>query len=87
MDIGWKLASTVAAGAAAFVASKVAEQGWKLATGHDAPRGEDEEDANLVQVLVFAVVSAALVTLAQRYAMKGAKRWYGGPATKSLPQA
>ena len=43
MDLGWKLASAGAMAGAAFVASKVAEGGWKAVTGHDAPHEDDDD--------------------------------------------
>lgn len=76
MDIGWKLASAGAMAGAAFVASKIAEGGWKAVTGHDIPH-EDDDDVQLVQLVAFAAASAVLVALAQRYALRGAKKWYG----------
>ena len=76
MDIGWKLASAAAMASAAYVAGKVAEGGWKVVTGHSAPIDDDEDEAPLTQLLIFAAISAVLVTLAQRYAMRGASKVY-----------
>ncbi|WP_043535783.1 DUF4235 domain-containing protein [Actinomyces polynesiensis] len=76
MDIGWKIASAGSMAAAAFVASKIAEGGWKAVTGKDVPH-EDDDDVQLVPLLAFAAASAVLVALAQRFAMKGTKKWYG----------
>ncbi|MDN6429550.1 MAG: DUF4235 domain-containing protein [Propionibacterium sp.] len=76
MDFGWKITSAGAMAGAAFLASKVAETGWKAATGHDVPH-EDDDEVQMVQLIAFAAVSAVLVAVAQRYAMRGAKKWYG----------
>ena len=77
MDIGWKLASAGATAVAALVASKATETGWRFITGHDAPHGDDDDEVSVLQVVVFAAVSAAAVALARRYAVRGAKKWYG----------
>ncbi|QPK81087.1 DUF4235 domain-containing protein [Schaalia sp. ZJ405] len=75
-DLGWKIASAAALGLSALVASKVTEFGWKAVTGHDIPR-EDQDEASLVSLVLFAAASAAVVSVAQRYAIRGAKKWYG----------
>ncbi len=75
MDIGWKLASTGAAAAAALIAGKAATVGWKLITGNDAP-SDDDDDVQLIQLLAFSAASAIVVSLAQRFTMRGAKRIY-----------
>ena len=79
MDIGWKIASAGSLAVAGFIADRVVDAGWKVATGHSAPRGAEEEaQANLAEVLVFAVVSGVLVTLIQRLAVKQTNKWYVG---------
>lgn len=80
MDIGWKIASAVALGIAGAASSKIAEAGWQLVTGHKPPR-EDEDGVALVQLIVFAALSAALGAVVQRFALRGAKRWWGRGAS------
>jgi hypothetical protein len=82
MDIGWKLASAGAAAIATIISGRIAEAGWRLVTGHEAPR-DDDDDAPVVQLVVFAAVSAAVAALAQRSAVRGARKWYG---PRSLPK-
>ncbi|WP_115726796.1 DUF4235 domain-containing protein [Actinomyces culturomici] len=81
-DLGWKLASAGAMAISAMGAGKVAEAGWKLVTGRDIPR-EDDDEVALVSLILFAAASAAIVAVAQRYAIRSAKKWYG-PAPKKL---
>ena len=76
MDMGWKIASAGATAAATFLAAKATNAGWKLATGNEAPAVDDDEVPS-TQVVVFAAVAAVVATLAQRYATRGAKKWYG----------
>ncbi len=75
MDIGWKLASAGAGALASLVAGRLVDGGWKLATGRDVPH-EDDDEVSILQLVVFAAVSAAVAALAQRAAVKGAKKWY-----------
>ena len=72
-DLTWKIASAAAAALAAMGASKIAEIGWRLATGNEAPR-EDDDEAALVSLVVFAAASASVVAIAQRYAIRSAKK-------------
>lgn len=74
-DLGWKLASTGAMAVSALAAGKITELGWKLVTGHDVPH-EDDDEAALVSLVLFAAASAAIVAVAQRYALRSAKKWY-----------
>jgi len=83
MDIGWKIASAGAGAIASLVAGRVVDGGWKLATGKDAPH-EDDDEVSILQLVVFAAVSAVVASLAQRAAVRGAKKWY---RPKPLPHA
>ncbi|MDC4232293.1 DUF4235 domain-containing protein [Actinomyces sp. B33] len=75
-DLGWKLASAGALAVAAFGANKLTEAGWKLVTGKKIPK-EGDDEAALVSIVLFSAASAAIVAVAQHYAMKRAKKWYG----------
>lgn len=74
-DLGWKLASAATLSLSAFAASKLTEVAWRAVTGREAPR-EDQDDVSLASLMLFAAASAAVVAVAQRYAVKGAKKWY-----------
>ena len=41
-DLRWTVVSTASTALAALAAGKVAELGWKLVTGREAPRNYDE---------------------------------------------
>lgn len=84
MDIGWKAASTAALLIAGLVSDNIVNVAWKAVTGHHPPRGEDEAEARLAELLVFAVVSAILATLLRRLTMKKAAKWYGGSQKRLL---
>ena len=74
-DLRWTVVSTASTALAALAAGKVAELGWKLVTGREAPRNADEE-ATLMSVVLFAAASAAVVTVAQHYTTRRTRSWY-----------
>lgn len=76
MDIGWKIVSAGGSLVAGFIAKKIVEQGWQFATGHNAP-DEDDFQSNLVEAVVFSVVTAATNTIIRNLVMKKADDWYG----------
>lgn len=75
-DMGWTIIRGVAIAAAGLIASKVIGTGWKLATGGDTP--EDDDEATLVSVIAFAVLTAVLGALLQHFSVRKAASWYGG---------
>lgn len=85
MNVTWKLGSMAALAAAGFVASKVTEVGWKMATGRPAPM-EDDEEATLVSIVLFAAASAAVAAVAQRYASRTAARVFDPTGEKGIRQ-
>lgn len=83
MDMTWKLGSMAALAAAGFVAGKVTEAGWKMATGRPVPLDEDD-DSTLLQVVLFAAASAAVAALAQHYASRTAARFFDPTGEKGI---
>ena len=79
MDIGWKIASAGAAAMATMLATKVVDSGWKAVTGHSAPHDPEEPEADYKEVLLFALISGAMIGLARVFATQQASKWYGGP--------
>lgn len=77
MDIGWKLVSTVAGIGAGIAANQVLNKGWQVATGHNPPE-EDDYSVSIVEIVVFAAVSGAVIGLARQLATRQAAKWYGG---------
>lgn len=86
MDLTWKIASTGALALAGFAAGKVAELGWRAATGRPAPVGEDD-DSTLLQIVAFAAASAAVAAVAQHYASRTAARLYDPTGAKGIYRA
>ncbi|MDO4665390.1 MAG: DUF4235 domain-containing protein [Actinomycetaceae bacterium] len=78
MDIGWKVASTVAVIGAGILAERTVDLGWKVATGKTPPRGDEEAVATILEVALFGAISGLLVTIFRRAALKGTNKWYGG---------
>ena len=72
-DLGWKLASAGVMAVSALAAGKIVEVAWKAATGRDVPR-EDDDEAALISLIVFAAASAAIGAVAERYAFRAAKK-------------
>lgn len=72
MNITEKLATTLAAGLAALVVTKLVDAGWKAVTG-ELPPDDDADD--VVRLAVFAGISAVAATVARRYALRSANRF------------
>jgi siroheme synthase len=70
-DPAIRAVTTVAALAAAFVAQKAVAAGWTFVTGSN-PRDEDDDDQPLLEVLVFAAVSAGAIAVAKTWAARRA---------------
>lgn len=76
-DFTWTATSALTMVAAGFVANKVVSTGWRAVTGRAAPKDQDELlSAGLAEVVVFAVVSGALVSLTRELALRQAAAWY-----------
>jgi hypothetical protein len=55
-----RIATTVAALAAAFVVQRAVAAGWRAVTGHHAPRADDD-DFSLGEIITYTAISAATV--------------------------
>lgn len=78
-DLGWKATSAITTIISGFVAEKAVKIGWKVVTGHPAPEKEDQLlQYQLIEVVAFAVISGAAMTLARQLTLREAARWYGG---------
>lgn len=73
MNIASKLTTTIVAGAAAFLISKVVDTGWEMITGEAPPTEEDDD--GLLRLVLFVSISAAAVAVAQRFALRGTNRF------------
>jgi len=85
LDTATRVATTVAAVAAALVAQAALAAGWRMVTGHSAghpaplrtvtgrspaPSPGPDDDSPLTEVLVFAAISAATVAVARTWAAR-----------------
>ncbi|WP_448073723.1 DUF4235 domain-containing protein [Georgenia yuyongxinii] len=84
MDIGYRIVSTGALLLAGVVTHKVLDLGWRAVTGHEPPQDPDDPGVKMWEVITFAAVSGALVGLSRQLALRGAAKWYGGPAAKEI---
>jgi len=55
-----KVATTVVALTAAFLAQRALATGWRVVTGHSAP-AVDDDDVSIPELITYAAVSAAAV--------------------------
>lgn len=78
MDIGWKLVSTAAGLAAGVAANKILDVAWRAVAGHKPPDDDDFGSYDVLEAIVFATVSGAVVGLTRRLALEAANKWYGG---------
>ncbi|QPL06462.1 MULTISPECIES: DUF4235 domain-containing protein [Actinomyces] len=84
-DLMWKATSVVTTLVAGLVADKVVAAGWKLVTGRQAPKEEDKLlDYQLLEVVAFAVISGAALTLSRQLMLRQAAKWYGGKTLNPL---
>ena len=85
MDLGWTAASMGASAVASLVGGKVAGRAWHALTGKDTPTTVDtreDDDTPILQVVMFAALSAAVIALVQRLAMRQTRKWYGPALSK-----
>jgi hypothetical protein len=77
MNVPYKVAVAGSLAIAGLLADNVADKGWKIVTGHESPKGEDEDQARFSELIAFAVISGVLVAVSRRYALKGTKKFFG----------
>ena len=75
-DFAWAAASALILLASSIVAEKVVAAGWKAATGRPAPQDDDQVlNYQLGEVVAFAVVSGAAMSLTRQLTLRQAARW------------
>ncbi|MCR2051294.1 DUF4235 domain-containing protein [Actinomyces bowdenii] len=85
-DFTWKATAAVATLASGFVAEKVVALGWRAFTGKPAPREEDQLlNYQLTEVVVFAIISGATITLVRELGLRQAAKWYSRHRPSSTP--
>lgn len=72
-----KLLTTVVTLGAGLVATKAISLAWKGVTGHEPPKALDGDDGeiSIVEVIIFAAVSAAVAAAVRSYVDRGTKKW------------
>ena len=75
-DFAWAAASALILLASSIVADKVVAAGWKAVTGRPAPQDDDQVlNYQLGEVVAFAVVSGAAMSLTRQLTLRQAARW------------
>ncbi len=87
MNLAVKLVSMGAVAASGFLATKIADKSWTSVTGNEPPKGEASVNSSIVQVAAFAVLSAIIAALVQRYVMKGTNRLLAMTGKETKPEA
>jgi hypothetical protein len=71
-----KLIATVATLGAGLVATKAISLAWKGITGHEPPKAiDDDGEISIVEVVVFAAVSAAVAAMVRAYIQRSTTKW------------
>jgi hypothetical protein len=72
----WSAFSLVSALAAASVAKKTLNTGWRAATGKNPPANPADPDVELWEAVMWAAASGAAVQLARMFAARRAAGYY-----------
>ena len=75
-DFAWKATSALTLLASGIVAEKVVAAGWKAVTGRPAPKKDQLLTYRLGDVVAFAVVSGAVLSLTSQLTLRRAAKWY-----------
>ena len=82
----WTVFSLVSALAAATVAKKAIDTGWRAATGKHPPENPADPDVGMGEAVTWAVVSGTFVALARMLAQRRAADYYRRSAGRLPPQ-
>ena len=75
-DLAWTATSALILLASGLVAERVVDAGWKAVTGRPAPQDESQVlNYRLGEVVAFAVVSGAAMSLTRQLTLRQAARW------------
>ena len=78
-DFAWAAASALILLASGLVAERVVDAGWKAVTGRPAPQDESQVlNYRLGEVVAFAVVSGAAMSLTRQLTLRQAAKWREG---------
>jgi hypothetical protein len=79
-----RLAAIVGVGA---LVERLVTTGWRVTTGHTPPTDPEDIDSRTGEVVVYAVVSGALIALARVLAIRGAAHAYSRYSKRPLPES
>ena len=82
----WTVFSLVSALAAAAVAKKALDTGWRAATGKHPPENPADPDVQMGEAIAWAVASGTFVALARMLAQRRAADYYRRSAGRLPPQ-
>ena len=82
----WSVFSLVSALAAATLAKKALDTGWKAATGKQPPANPADPDVKMGEAVAWAVVSGTFVALARMLAQRRAAGYFLKSAGHLPPQ-
>jgi len=82
----WTVFSLVSALAAATVAKKAIDTGWRAATGKHPPENPADPDVGMGEAVTWAVVSGTFVAVARMLAQRRAANYYRRSAGHLPPQ-
>lgn len=84
---GWNLVRYIAIIAAGLAVERAVTKGWKIASGHEPPNDPEDIDTKTGEVVLYAVVSGALIALARVLAIRGAAKAYTSYTRKPVVTA
>jgi hypothetical protein len=80
----WSLFSLLSALAAAAIAKKALNTGWRAATGKNPPANPADPDVDMKEAVAWAMLSGTLIALARMLATRRAAGYYE-KSTGQLP--
>lgn len=86
MPNAWTVVRLAAMLAAGFLVERIVTTGWQAASGHQPPTDPEDIDSHAGEVVLYAVLSGALIALARVLAIRGAARAYTKYTSKPLPK-
>lgn len=86
MPNAWNIIRLAAMLAAGFAVERVVTAGWKAASGHQPPTDPEDIDTHTGEVILYAVLSGALIAVARVIAIRGAAKAYTKYSSGPIPK-
>ena len=74
--MAWKLLGGVAVGASAFLAKKLLDGSWRVATGNPPPNNPEDPDVAWREAIGWALLSGAVIGITQLVAARTAAKYW-----------